>query len=507
MIAVDGESLSIEDVVAVARHGERVELPKKTREAIATSRKKIVEVLESGKTVYGVNTGFGELSDVRISSEQISELQSNLIRSHACGVGEELPEEVVRAMILLRANSLAKGLSGIRPEVVEKLLAALNRRFSPAVPSQGSVGASGDLAPLAHIALAFMGEGAAYFNGRRMPAMEALDRAEISPLVYEAKEGLALINGTQLMTALGCLAWQDAASLLLHAQVAGVMSLEALKGTDQAFREEIHRARPHPGQASVGANLWRLTRGSGIIASHKDCSKVQDAYTLRCMPQALGAVHDSLAHVRRVLETEINAATDNPLVFDDIVSGGNFHGDPVAIGLDLLAIAVAKLGCMAERRIARLVDSHLSGLPHFLTERAGLHSGLMMPQYVAASLVNENKSLAHPASVDSIPTSANKEDYQSMGATSARHARRIVANTRRIVAIELLTAAQALEFREEPPSPATAAAHAAIREKVPPVEDDRPLHDDIETIAGLVQDGDIIRAVEEHVGRLHSPTG
>lgn len=506
MISVDGESLCIEDVVAVARHGMQVELPKKTREAIAASREKITELLDADEAIYGVNTGFGELSDVRISREQIGELQRNLIRSHACGVGDELPEEVVRAMMLLRANSLARGMSGVRPGIVEKLMAALNRGFTPVVPSQGSVGASGDLVPLAHIALAFMGEGSASFNGRRMPAMEALERAEISPITYEAKEGLALINGTQMMTAIGCLAWHDAAALLKHAQIAGVMSLEALKGTDQAFREEIHRARPHAGQVSVATNLWRLTRDSGIIASHKDCSKVQDAYTLRCMPQAMGAVWDTLAHVRRVLTIEINAVTDNPLVFDDILSGGNFHGDPIAIALDMLAIAVTKLGGMAERRVARLVDSHLSGLPHFLTGEAGLNSGLMMPQYVAASLVNENKTLAYPASVDSIPTSANKEDYQSMGATAARHARDIVANTRRVVAIELMTAAQALEFREEQPSPATAAARAVIREKAPLVDDDRPLHDDIEAITTLIQEGDIVRAVEEHVGALRQPT-
>ncbi|MFO8133024.1 MAG: histidine ammonia-lyase, partial [Thermoplasmatota archaeon] len=482
MISVDGSSLCIEDVVAVARHGESAGLPEKNREMLAANRKKIAELLETDETVYGVNTGFGELADVRISREQIGELQSNLIRSHACAVGEELPEEVVRAMMLLRANSLAGGMSGVRPDVVETLLMALNRGFCPVVPSQGSVGASGDLAPLAHVALAFMGEGSAFFNGRRMPAMEALERAEISPIAYEAKEGLALINGTQLMAALGCLAWHDAAAVLKHAQIAGVMSLEALKGTDQAFREEIHRARPHPGQVSVAANLWRLTRDSDIIASHRDCSRVQDAYTLRCMPQAMGAVYDTLAYVRRVLTVEINAATDNPLVFDDVISGGNFHGDPVAVALDMLTIAMTKLGSMAERRVARLVDSHLSGLPHFLTRHAGLHSGLMMPQYVAASLVNENKSLAHPASVDSIPTSANKEDYQSMGATAARHARDVVANTRRVIAIELLTAAQALEFREEQPSPASMAARAVIREQVSVVEDDRPLSRDIETL-------------------------
>ena len=502
MIEIDGEHLGIEQVVAVARTGEGVSLAKRARERIAASRKKVEEVLQSQEKVYGINTGFGELADVRISPDQIEALQANLIRSHACGVGEPLPEEAVRAMMLLRANSLAKGYSGVRAEVVEKLLDALNQGFHPVVPSQGSVGASGDLAPLAHVALAFMGEGAARFGSMTMPAREALDRAEIDPVVYQAKEGLALINGTQMMAGLGCLALHDAQQLLKQAQIAGVMSLEALKGTDQAFAADIHRVRPHPGQVAVGQNLWKLTRGSDIIASHRDCPKVQDAYTLRCLPQVLGAVHDTLAHVHRVLEIEINAATDNPLVFDRVLSGGNFHGEPLALALDLLGLAVANLGCFAERRIARLVDEHLSGLPPFLTSNPGLQSGLMIPQYVAASLVSENKTLVHPASADSIPTSANQEDYQSMGATAARHARCIVDNTQRVVAIEFLTAAQALEFHDLQPSPASRAARTVIRKQVPPVTEDRSLAPDIEAIGTLIKKGTILQAVEQEVGPL-----
>lgn len=503
MIEIDGEHLTIEQVVAIARTGEQVCLAKKAGERVAASRKKVEEVLEGQEKVYGITTGFGELADVCISPDQIQALQANLIRSHACGVGESLPEEAVRAMMLLRANSLAKGYSGVRLEVVEKLLDALNQGFHPVVPSQGSVGASGDLAPLAHVALALMGEGMARFGGMTMPAREALDRAEIDPLVYQAKEGLALINGTQMMAGLGCLALYDAEHLLKHAQIAGVMSLEALKGTDQAFREDLHRVRPHPGQMAVGRNLWSLTRGSDIIASHRDCPRVQDAYTLRCLPQVLGAVHDTLAHVHRVLEIEINAATDNPLVFDRVISGGNFHGEPLALALDLLGLAVTKMGSFAERRIARLVDAHLSGLPPFLTSNPGLQSGLMIPQYVAASLVSENRVLAHPASADSIPTSANKEDYQSMGATAARHAVRIVDNTQRVVAIEFLTAAQALEFHEVQPSPAIRAAHTVIRQQVPPVTEDRSLAPDIEALSMLIKKGTILQAVEQEIGPLH----
>lgn len=502
MIEIDGGHLSIEDVVAVARNKAKVSISKMAIANIEKSRGKVEKVLKEGKVVYGINTGFGELSNVRISDNEIEKLQENLIRSHACGVGDELPDEIVRAMMLLRANSLAKGYSGVTLTLVQKLIDGLNRGFHPVVPSQGSVGASGDLVPLAHIALAFMGEGMANYNGVKMPAMEALERAEISPVTYKAKEGLALINGTQMMTAIASLAVNDAYLLLKNAQVAGVMSLEALKGTDQAFREEINNARPYNGQINIGKNLWKLTRNSKIIASHKNCPKVQDAYTLRCMPQVFGAARDSLDHIKKIIEVEINSATDNPLVFDDIISGGNFHGEPIAIAMDLLGIVATKIGSFSERRTARLLDSNLSGLPHFLAKEAGLNSGLMILQYVAASLVNENKTLAYPSSVDSIPTSANKEDYQSMGATSARKARIIITNTERIVSIEFITSSQALEFHELKPSRAVSTAYKCIRGKIPPHEEDRAMYTDIETAFKMVHEGEIINAVEDEVGEL-----
>ena len=499
MIKIDGDHLSIDDVVAVAREMEKVEIDEKALEKIEESRKKVEEVLNEGKVVYGINTGFGELSSVRISDQEIDRLQENLIRSHACGTGDELPEEVVRAMLLLRINSLAKGHSGVTAELVEKLVEGLNRGFHPVVPSQGSVGASGDLAPLAHIALAFMGEGYANYNGVKMPAMEALERADIEPVRYKAKEGLALINGTQMMAALACIALHDSFTILKNAQIAGVMSLEALNGTDQAFREEVQKARPHDGQIIAGKNLWNLTRESEVVASY---NKVQDAYSLRCMPQVFGAALDNLNHIKKVVEVEINSATDNPLVFDDIISGGNFHGEPIAIAMDLLGIVMTKISSFSERRVARMLDANLSGLPPFLAKNAGLNSGLMILQYVAASLVNENKVLAYPSSVDSIPTSANKEDYQSMGATSARKARDIVSNTAKVISIEFLTASQALEFQEKGVSPATAAAHRLIRGQVAASEEDRSMHEDIEKVCGMVVSGDIVRAVEGIIGEL-----
>ena len=499
MIEIDGEHLSIDDVVSVARGMEEVSISEKALKKIEESRKKVEEVLNEGKVVYGINTGFGELSSVRISDEEIDRLQENLIRSHACGTGDELPEEVVRAMILLRINSLAKGHSGVTKELIESLVDGLNRGFHPVVPSQGSVGASGDLAPLAHIALAFMGEGEANYNGVRMPAMEALERAEIEPIKYKAKEGLALINGTQMMTALACLAVHDSSTILKNAQIAGVMSLEALNGTDQAFREEVQKARPHEGQLIAGKNLWNLTRESEVIASY---NKVQDAYSLRCMPQVFGAALDSLNHIKNVIGVEINSATDNPLVFDDIISGGNFHGEPIAIAMDLLGIVMTKISSFSERRIARMLDSNLSGLPPFLAKNAGLNSGMMILQYVAASLVNENKTLSYPSSVDSIPTSANKEDYQSMGATSARKAADIVKNAGKVIAIELLVASQALEFQEKKTSPATIAAYDAIREKIPPLEVDRSMHEDIDKVYEMVVSGEIVKAVESRAGKL-----
>ena len=500
---VDGEHLSIEDVVKVARYGEKVEIAQNVRQKVEKSRAVVEKIIAEGKPVYGVNTGFGELANVRISNEKINELQENLIRSHSCGVGEVLPEEVTRAIMLLRLNSLAKGFSGVRYEVLEKIAEALNKGFYPLVPSQGSVGASGDLVPLAHITLALMGEGKAFHDGEEMEAKEVLERLNIEPLKLEAKEGIALINGTQFMAAVASLAWYDAMNLLRHAQIAGVMSLEVLMGTDQAFRQEIAEARPYKGQMKAARNLWKLTRGSNIIASHKNCSKVQDAYSLRCMPQVFGAFYEALDFVENILAIEINSATDNPLVFDnEVISGGNFHGEPVAIAIDLMNIVATKLSSFSERRIFRMLDEKLSSLPPFLAPEPGLNSGLMILQYVAASLTSENKSLAYPASVDSIPTSANQEDYQSMGSVAARKCMQIIENATNVVAIEFIVASQALEFLDTSPSPASKAAYKTIRRYVAALERDRAMSEDIKKVAELIRNREILNEVERVAGKI-----
>lgn len=506
MIEINGENLSIEDVVKISRDFESVRLSEDAIRKIQKSREMVESIVGQNKIVYGINTGFGELAKETIPYDSIDELQHNLIRSHSCGVGHPLPAEIVRAMMVLRANSLAKGYSGIRLDTVNVLIDMLNKKVHPIVPEKGSIGASGDLIPLAHIALAIIGEGNVEYNGEMVSTEEGFQKSRIYPVKLTAKEGLALINGTQLMTAIGCLAIWDAELLLKNVQIAGVMSLEALKGTDQAFRDEIHKARPHKGQMTCAKNLWRLTRESKIIASHKDCSEIQDAYTLRCMPQVFGASKDAFSFVRSVLETEINSATDNPLIFPDIgesLSGGNFHGQPLALALDFLGIAVAELGNFSERRTARLVDSNLSGLPPFLTEHSGLHSGFMLPQYVAASLVSENKILCHPASCDSIPSSANKEDHVSMGAIAALKSLKILENVQRTIAIEFMAASQGLEFhRPLESSPGINVAHSIIRGKVPKLEKDRPMYEDIEKLFCIVKNGAIVQSVEQIIGRL-----
>ena len=500
---VDGESLSIEDVVRVARGNEKVEISNEIKERVKKAREEIEKILQQEKPIYGVNTGFGELANVRISNEKIEELQENLIRSHACGVGEALSKEVVRAIILLRLNSLAKGYSGVRYELLEKLAEALNKNFYPFVPSQGSVGASGDLAPLAHVALALVGEGEAFYNGKLMAAKEVLELLHMEPIKLKAKEGIALINGSQYMAAVLCLAYFDAYNLLKNAQIAGVMSLEALKGTDQAFREEIALARPYKGQIKAARNLWRLCKGSSIIASHKNCPKVQDAYSLRCMPQVFGAMYEALDFIKNIVTTEINSATDNPLIFDgEVISGGNFHGEPVAIALDLLNIILTKLSSFSERRIARLLDEKLSELPPFLAKDPGLNSGLMILQYIAASLTSENKSMAYPASVDSIPTSANQEDYQSMGSIAARKCMQILKNAEKVVAIEYIVASQALDFFDLQPSPASKAAYNFIRKYVKAVEKDKAMYKEIEEVAKHVHEGNILKEVEKIIGKI-----
>jgi histidine ammonia-lyase len=495
-LRLTGSDLTIADVVAVARGRPRVELAPEAAERMRASRAVVEQAVAEGRTVYGVTTGVGDLANVAIEPAQTAELQRNLIRSHAAGVGEPLPVEVVRAMLLLRANALAVGLSGVRPAVVELLIGMLNAAVHPVVPSRGSVGASGDLAPLAHLSLVLIGEGQAWLDGAGPgPGGEALERAGLDPVELQAKEGIALLNGTQLMAGLAALALHDARQLAVSADVIGAMSLEAMQGTAAAFDAALVAARPHPGQVAVAAHLRTLLADSEIAASHADSDhRVQDAYSLRCMPQVHGAVRDALDQLDRVLAIEMNAATDNPLVFPsgEVISGGNFHGEPLALAIDYVKAAVTELASISERRSARLVDAHLSGLPSFLTDAPGLRSGLMIAQYTAAALVNELQTLAHPASVDTIPTSANQEDHVSMGATGALHLREVVDRAEAVLAIEALCAAQGLDFR----APLRAGsgvqhAHARLRALIPHLEEDRSPADDIDGVRELLRAGEL----------------
>ncbi|MBI3652640.1 MAG: histidine ammonia-lyase [Acidobacteria bacterium] len=494
MIEIDGASLTLEQTAAVA-DGEAVQLAFAARPRIDRARQFVESIVARGEVVYGINTGFGKLADVSIPPDKLRELQLNLVRSHSCGVGDPLSERIVRAMMLHRANVLAKGYSGCRALIIETLIQMLNAGVHPVVPSRGSVGASGDLAPLSHLALVVIGEGEAIYQGERLAGLEAMTRAGIQPLVLEAKEGLALLNGTQAMTAVGALALLAAERLAQAADVTGAMSLEALKGTPVAFDYRIHAARPHPGQMHSARRLRELIDGSEIRESHRDHQvdpRVQDAYSLRCMPQVHGAVRDALNHARRILEIEINSATDNPLVFADaeeVISGGNFHGEPIALALDYAAVAIADLGTISERRVERLVNPDLSGLPAFLAPQAGTNSGMMIAQVAAVSLIAENNVLAHPASVTNLPTSANKEDHVSMGMTSALKFQHIVKNVEIILAIELLCAAQGLDFlRPLRPSPRLQKVHQQVRQRVPFMEQDAVLSHHIEALVALVRD-------------------
>lgn len=507
VLAIDGESLRLEDVAAVARGGVTVQPARAALPRIERAREYVERLLAEDALVYGVTTGFGKFSDVRVSGADALALQRNLVLSHCCGVGEPLGPEETRAMMLLRANVLAKGYSGVRRVVLETLLAALNAGVLPVIPSKGSVGACGDLAPLAHLTAVLTGQGEAVYQGRRMPGGEALLLADIEPVVLEAKEGLALINGTQMMTAVGVLSLLEAEHLSKAADIAAAQAVEALRGTRTPYLDITHAVRPHPGQRATARNLLRLLEESQIMKSHEGCGKVQDAYSLRCAPQVHGAVKDALAFVRGVLEVEVNAATDNPLVFPDeerVISGGNFHGQAISQAMDILALALAELANISERRVECMMDPSTSDhLPAFLTSRGGLNSGLMIAQVTAAALVSENKTLAHPACVDSIPTSANKEDFVSMGAFAALKAREVVGNALRVIAIELLCGAQGLEFREGlRPGRGVAAAHDFIRRFIPPLGEDRAQTPDIETLAEMVRDGSLIEWVETVVGRL-----
>jgi len=505
-IILDGEHLGLEQIASVARGGARVSLGDSARRKLVRAHDVVQRILASDQQVYGVNTGFGLLKDIRIPRDRLDVLQLNLIRSHCAGLGDPLPPEATRALMLLRAHVLARGHSGVRPLVVETLLDHLNADLLPVVPEQGSLGASGDLAPLSHVALALLGEGEVVLRGVRMRTPAALETTGLAPLRLGPKEGLALINGTQFITAVGVLALLQAEELAAVADVAGALSLEALKGSHRAFDERLQALRPHPGQVDSAANLRALLETSEIARSHEACGRVQDAYSLRCMPQVHGSARDGIRFARSILEVEVDAVTDNPIVFPDggdLLSGGNFHGETPALALDLLAIATASLASISERRVDRLMNPVLSGLPPFLTRDAGVHSGLMMAHVTAASLVSENKILCHPASVDSIPTEANQEDHVSMGPIAARKARAVVGHARMVLAIEVLSACQALDFLAPlHPGRGARAAYEAVRRAVPFMETDRVLADDIREVERLIREGTLRAAAESAVGRL-----
>jgi histidine ammonia-lyase len=507
MIDIDGTSLGLAGFRAVVLERRSCRLAAAARERVAASRAAVDAAVERGEAIYGINTGFGELARVRIPADRLRTLQERLLLSHAAGVGEPLPDEAVRGMLLLRANTLARGYSGVRPELIEALLALLARDVLPVVPARGSVGASGDLAPLAHLALPLLGRGRVRHLGAELPAAAGLERAGLRPLVLLPKEGLALINGTQAMTALLALAALAARRLVQAADLVGALSTDALRGTDAAFAARVHALRPHPGQRSSAANLWRLLQGSAIRESHRrEDVRVQDPYSVRCMPQVHGAVRDLLADVERKLEIEMNSVTDNPLVFADpsgaapgeVVSGGNFHGEPMALAADVLALGLAELGAISERRVEKLTNSAFSGLPPFLVRDAGLNSGFMMAQVTAAALASENKVLAHPASADSIPTSADKEDHVSMGMGAALKLQQVVVNVRRILGIELLAAAQGIDLLAPlSTSPPLQALHAAVRAEVAAWEEDREMAADL-----LAAERFLETRVDEHLAGL-----
>ncbi|MFN3134985.1 MAG: histidine ammonia-lyase [Candidatus Kryptonium sp.] len=519
LVVVDGETLTPEKVYNVAVNFAPVKLSQNAISKMRKSRQLVERWIQKNETIYGVTTGFGDFATVRIEKDKIEKLQQNLICSHSAGAGEPLPPEVVRAMMLLRANALAKGYSGVRVETVEMLLNFLNNHITPIIPSQGSVGSSGDLVQLAHLALAMMGEGDVWVgkdiepsNLKRMKSAIALKKFGFKPLKLSAKEGLALINGTQMMTAYACLIVKQAKELCKIADIAASLSIEALKGTDKAFDERIHKLRPYPGQQKVARNILRMMKNSEIRLSHLyDDPRVQDAYSLRCVPQIHGASRDAIDYVYNIVSIEINSATDNPLIFpeDEIhLEGGNFHGQPIALAMDFIAIALSEIANVSERRIERLVNAQLSGLPKFLTTQGGLNSGLMIAQYTAASLVSENKVLSHPASVDSIPTSANQEDHNSMGSIAAQKAYRVLKNVQTVLAIEIMCAVQGIDFARVDSKTGklmkcgvgTQAAYEFVRGKIKHLDEDRILHDDILKALEIVKSGEIIKVVEKAIG-------
>lgn len=504
-IALDGETLSLNRI----KSAQSIAIAPSARKKILASRRVVDRLTHSDKAHYGINTGFGILAREKVAPHDLERLQENLILSHAVGVGDLVPERIVRFMVLLKVNALAKGYSGISLEAVQRLCDFFNQRLSPLVYTQGSVGASGDLAPLAHLVLALMGEGEALLNGKRMSALKALKQCGLSPYQLKSKEGLALINGTQFMLAYAVDALLRAEVIATTADLCAAITLEAMRGSSSPFDARIHALRPHPGQIAAAENVRRVIKGSEIMQSHKDCQKVQDPYSLRCVPQVHGACRDAILYAKRVVEVELNSATDNPLVFENdlVISGGNFHGEPLALALDMLAIALSELASISERRIYLLLGGDSVGgidLPKLLMRDTGLNSGFMLPQYTAAALVSENKILAHPASVDSIPTSLGQEDHVSMGSISATKLYKVAQNVETVLAIELLCAAQALDFlRPMKSGKGVEAMHREIRNVVTHAEKDRLFHNDIEAVLGLVQRESIVRAVSQAVGKLN----
>ncbi|WP_134703163.1 histidine ammonia-lyase [Ammoniphilus sp. YIM 78166] len=494
-IQLNGNQLTLEQIREVITNRQPVEIAEEAWKKVEKSREVVDRNVSQGNVVYGVTTGFGKFSDTSISRQDVEDLQLNLIRSHACAVGEPLSEEVSRAMLLLRANALAKGYSGIRRETLQLLVDMINHGIHPVIPSQGSLGASGDLAPLSHLALAVIGEGEVVYKGKRLDGLEALRQAGLKPIRLQAKEGLALINGTQAMTAIGVMAYLEAEHLALLADGVAALTLEGLRGVVDAFMPESHLVRPYPEQRQVAERILSYIEGSQLTTRQGEL-RVQDAYSLRCIPQVHGAIQQVLAYVREKLLIEMNSATDNPLIFSDsgkVISGGNFHGQPIAFAMDFLGIAVAEIASISERRIERLVNPQLNDLPGFLSNDPGLQSGLMITQYVAASLVSENKTLAHPSSVDSIPSSANQEDHVSMGTTAARHAAMIINNSRKVLAIEAICAAQAADIRgKEKLAPKTKCLHDAIRAVVPIIEKDRVFSKDIESLSERMKEREFV---------------
>lgn len=504
-VTITGNDLTLDELIKVAREKYVVEIAKEAGQKVIQSRAYVEKLIKDGKVVYGITTGFGKFSNIVITNDQVELLQESLIRSHACGVGNHFPEDIVRSIMLLRLNASVKGYSGIRLETLNTLAEMLNKKVHPAIPEKGSLGSSGDLAPLSHMVLVLMGEGEAYYDNKLMSGAQAMALAGITPVRLTSKEGLALINGTQVLTAVGAIATYEAINLMKTADISAALTFEALRGITDVFDDKIHAVRNHSGQIDCARNLAKILQGSGLTTKEGEV-KVQDSYSLRCLPQIHGASKDAIDYVLDKVNKEMNAATDNPLIFAEdgqVISCGNFHGQPMALAFDFLGIALAELANSSERRIERLVNPSLSELPAFLTEKGGVNSGFMIVQYTAAALVSENKILAHPASVDSIPSSGNQEDHVSMGTIAARKAYEILKNTRTVIAIEMMTAAQAVEFTDPSKlAKGTKEAYRLIRAQIPRLKEDRIMYPDIEKSIQMVKDNSILNAVEAAIGKL-----